>query len=334
MFLLETRYDIHDKINALNGSQVEAVDMMDYVSWGIIGILILLAAYVVSRGLFRVASAGQVDDRRGLLKRRLTTDEDKDGLLAIGKVLKADHVSGRNAGEDSVLLLKEVAAGTRVALYWNAGELRCGCRGVVGQPEGEHLLVRFDSDSAPKKGQALLVCPETEGHASFYEVNMVDSPDAKTRVLGSATIRSASRMNRRYRAHVALPAAVIQEGEDENENQDPMLVRVHDMAFEGLGVLGEGPLAEDENVVLRLQLPGYLDPLTLVARVAWSERDLAGLYRAGLRLDCDSLDVRLTLADYMFGRIKAESSDIILEQRREQNSPVKPQYSPVDDSRA
>ena len=332
MLLLSAGFDIHDRINALNGDNTQDVGLWDILSWTVVGLLIIVVAYFVTRNLFRDGEETKGTNRRGANRngKSLAESFQDDRFLNAKAVLDDDHAVARFEPDDVVLPLNEIGPQTRVALFWNVGELRCGCLGKVVEPDERNLLIEFDSESAPRKGRALLVAPETEGHTSFYEINVVDAPTSKGRVLGTATVRSASRMNRRFRAHVAVPAAVLKKNEV-GENEPTMIARVHDMAFDGLGVLSEEPMAEGDELILRLQFPGYLEPLTLEGDVTWSQKDIAGIFRAGIRLSFDAIETRLHLADYMFGRLKAESSALVLEQRRRQNTPIKPTKIQVPD---
>ncbi len=110
-------------------------------------------------------------------------------------------------------------------------------------------------------------------------------------------------------------------GEDQ---ETQMMVRIHDMSFDGVGVLSEEALVKGDKLMLRLQLQDYIDPLTLHGKVSWVEKDIAGIHRAGIGLAFEEADTRLILADFMFGRLKAQSSEIILDQRRNDKTPIKP----------
>ena len=96
------------------------------------------------------------------------------------------------------------------------------------------------------------------------------------------------------------------------------------MSFDGLGVLCEEELTIDDDLLLRVQLADYVDPLILNGTVSWVEQDIAGIHRAGIGLKRAEIKTRLTLADFMFGRLKAQSSQIILDQRRSDKTPIRP----------
>ncbi|MFT7617171.1 MAG: hypothetical protein ACI97A_000805 [Planctomycetota bacterium] len=312
MWFLAAGRDIYDKINALNGGNANGAIFFVIVSWGLVAVLILLIAFLVSRKFFhgRGRPARRLE-RRGEGSRKPNqepADATHDG--ADNRRFEEDF-----SLDDTSRRLDELLPETRVSLFWDVSEMRCGCLGYVVASSGKNIEIKFDSDSAPRKGRAILASPEDEGHVSFYEVKIDEGANGTNRILAPATTRPASRMNRRYRSHVAVQAALTTRDRAQNET-DPVVARLHNMAFDGLGVLSEGRIRPHEVFILRVKLPGYLEVLTLEGEVAWSERDLAGIWRAGLNLDFDDLETRLNLADYMLGRLKAESSALILEKRR------------------
>lgn len=317
MWFLAIGPDIHEKIEALKGSNANGDNFWVIVNWSVATVLIITLSILLTRRLFRKFGKATVTARR--VGQAKNPTEDKG---AVPQVIERRLPKEDPNAEDAPLRLHELLPETRVSLFWDVGELRCGCLGVVVGVEGEEVSIRFDSDSAPRKGRALLVCPEIEGHVSFYEIQVKGGPDGKTRTLASVSNRGASRMNRRYRAHVAVQAALTTVDRAECES-DPIMIRIHDMAFDGLGVLSADQIRQDEKFILRVQLPGYLEPHTHEGKVAWTEKDPTGIFRAGLLLNLEDIETRLNLADFMFGRLKAESSALILEKRRDSHTSVK-----------
>ncbi len=321
MFFISAGYDIREKISALNGDNTQSFSFLEILNWTVVGLLIIAIAYLLTRGLFREGKR----ERRGIDKKKDgdVANAGSSNLLQVDRYMSNDVDTVEDDGAEVTCALCEIDPGVHLALFWNVGELRCGCLGQAESSSNANLVVGFDSESTPTKGRALLAVPEAIGHVSFYEVNVVEAQAGNKRILGMATIRAASRMNRRFRTHVAVPTAIMKKnGEDADDST--MMARIHDMALDGLGVLSEEPLHEDDELVLRLQLPGYLEPLTLEGRVAWSQEDVAGIFRAGVELSLDAIETRLNLADFMLGRLKAESSAIVLDQRRRDNTPMKP----------
>jgi hypothetical protein len=99
---------------------------------------------------------------------------------------------------------------------------------------------------------------------------------------------------------VVVAAATLRAPRAGEDRSRPFIVRIHDLSLDGMGVLSEEPLEKGDLLTVRVHLPGYLDPFTVPAQVAWTRGVQAGVCRAGLSIDAEDLELRAVIADYVF----------------------------------
>ena len=287
------------------------------IAWGVIGVLTVLAAYVVYRILLRRST---IVERRGL------GDADDDHPESPFAAALGGGRQRRSSGatEPEIRRPVDLAVEEEVGLFWDVRGMRAGCAARLVEASDQRVVVRVDSSPAPLAGRALLVISEPEGHVAFHEIEVTGAPAEGQRGLTPRDGRPAARLHRRCRSQVTLPAAAVATGANDDE---PMAMRVHDVSLDGLGVLGETELTTGDVLIVRCPLPDHVEPLTLEGRVMWTQRDLAGICRAGLELEAGGVS-RLRLADFMYSRLKAESSEIILQARRKEQEPVELEPAP------
>ncbi|MCB9834148.1 MAG: PilZ domain-containing protein [Planctomycetes bacterium] len=316
MNLLIQQQNIYDKFDALRGDSEHDLAFWRVLTWGMVTILIVVSCWLLYQWLVRQRAA-QADRRSGLGKTKKRNVEDGGGRAKTGESLgHRDFV--REASASGFPMLDSVPVGTTVALYWDVGELRCGARGISKGGDASRLVVALDCDRLIDEGAATLLCPEAAGHVLFYRVRVGPGPEPDLRELVIQGPKPVSRIHHKYRANANLRAAAAR-------GEEAILVRIQDVAFDGFGLLSEAELHQGESLVFRIDLPDYLEPVEVKGRVAWAEVDPVGVWRGGVELDHGDPNQRLALADFLLSTIKSESAQIVIEQRRREHTPVRPQ---------
>ncbi len=321
--LLLAQQNIYDKFSALRGESNEDLVFWRILTWGMLTALILAGCWFAYVWFLRRRALAA--DRRAAFsnRKRANLDVDPDPKLDFSRELSPlDYVT--DARVDAFPALADVRSGTRIALFWDVGGLRCGTLGRAQRGESGELFAAFESDSAPTEGDATLLVPEAAGHVLFYRVSTAKADGSSQRRIAVRGMNPVSRIHHKYRAATSLRAAAIRP----DAEGGALLIRVQDLAFDGFGVLSEAELTVNTQLEIRVELADYLEPIQLIGRVAWAHVDPVGLWRGGIELSHENIEQRLILADYLLSTIRAESGEIVVDERREETTPSRP--VPVD----
>ena len=315
MYFLQAA-NIYEKFDALRSHDVSNVGFWHYLSWA----LMMLLVGVVLYGLFRW----------------LTQDRKQSNLMSSVANLAIKENSGNTTttvgdpaelrpevpsmGEDDDVLppLSALPIGCRVSLFWDGGGLRCGSLSDVHAKENGLMILSVESDAVPKQGPVLLFARDNFGHMLIHRINIESVPQQGMRAVKPAALKPTTRLHAKLRTQTNLPAAVMRRSaEDSEQEPTPMLVRIHDLSVEGMGLLSEKPLVPNDQLVVRISFLGYVGPLSAVGKVIWAQRDVAGIYRAGIELEEDESLLRFTLADFSYATIQSESSALVMAKRQQ-----------------
>ena len=300
--LLQVGVDVFDKFEALKSRPEESdVRQWQWVAAALVVAFLIFAVHAIWRGLsssFRARFG--VDDRRGVpagLRRTLV--ELEEGATFSDPQGEWRDDSGKAVAEQVAFGLGDLKPGAALVLAWTLDGLRCLCTAQCMEVEGEKARIKVKSESTPLKGKVRVIVPESQGHMLLLECQVADGKSL-VRELVERDRGLRSRIHRRHRVAVSLPAAASRRGTEAEEGV-AMAVRINDLSLDGIGVLSEGDIDRGQKLTLRTQLPGYLDPLTVRVEIAWVQRDLADLCRAGASVATGDLETRGLVADFMDG---------------------------------
>lgn len=300
--LLQAGVDVFDKFEALKSRPEESdVRQWQWVAAALVVAFLIFAVHAIWRGLsssFRARFG--IDDRRGVSTgvRRTEVSLEEGATFSDPRGDWRDE-SGKIVAEQVAFGLADLKPGAALVLAWTVDGLRCLCAAQCMEIVGEKARIKVKSESTPLKGTIRVIVPERQGHMLLLECQVTEGKSL-IRELRECDRELRARIHRRHRVAVSLPAAAARRGE-ETESGAAMAVRINDFSLDGIGVLSEGEIDRGQKLTLRTQLPGYLDPLTVRVEIAWVQRDLADLCRAGASVATGDLETRGLVADYMHG---------------------------------
>lgn len=292
--LLQGGPTIYEKFEALQDSgSASTVAFWEFVATGLFVLLVFVALVLLYRGLVARARRWADRDRRGQLddrkRKNLAADEEH---LAKGAV---DFEDAEEGFGESALEFGQLGTDRALSVFWDIDGLRCGCSAKSTKSGKDGLTVTVESESVPLKGSLTVVIPEDTGHVSFFEAEIATAQGFERTLAAGAT---KLRMHRKHRAGVIFPGAAVRTRNGE-EQGEPIVLRIHDLSLDGMGILAEDELETGDELTMRIQLPGYLDPFSAQAEVVWVQKDLADMFRAGAAIALEEIALRALIADFI-----------------------------------
>lgn len=287
--------NIYDKFDALKSEGSGSV-WWDVAALAFLTTAILVGFLATYRAILNYREA-KSKDRRGRIKGKLRRklNEESDHLISShGDQGEFDlSLSSRNLGD--------VPAGSKVSVFWTEDGKRKRSAAKVMRREDNALGLSLGTADGLTEETGRLICAADSGDLIFFDVEIrAGNDDFEVQMSEGA---SAIRMRRKSRVPTGVQAAVRRgsepvEGGAEGKSSH-FVLRIHDMSFDGFGVLADEELTAKERLMIRVQFPGYADPFTSQAEVAWTRDDVAGLCRAGLSIIPQDIDNRSFIADFM-----------------------------------
>ncbi len=187
----------------------------------------------------------------------------------------------------------DLAPGDQGWMFWDVDGTRCGCDVVIGDTEDDLRVVQVESDLVPMKGRVDLVVSEASGDVVVMDLKIESGSGSSRRVPSAA--KTNRRVHRKCRVRCDFPIAAVRAGAE----GEPLGLRAMDVSLDGIGFRSEFRFTAGETLTLRLQMPGFLNAVTVRAEVSWQRPDVGGLSRGGLCIAADDATLRAYLADFI-----------------------------------
>ena len=226
----------------------------------------------------------------------------RDDHLDLFRGRRAGEVAGvKPTIEDFVDLeeappIEQLEQGSPVLFSWALEEGRGRTVCIALGPKGSELELSKTQELPEQEQNLRMVSPGPLGHVLVHDVERKIDDGESIRVRRKDA--SARMLRRATRVPAGFTAAAIPE--DSLSERDTVILNVVDISVSGMGFRSEREFEAGLRLVLRLALPRYEEPLSLVGRITWTKEEVTGLFRAGLQFDESLVAESLAIANLIY----------------------------------